>query len=265
MPKEKSDFDKWSAAAAALGKVQNPLRIPFDIANEEAASVAGFLKRRWAVTADLPGMEQAKKRVPLETGNEITSLLFALGFAQTSLLILIDPAAKNHGDRARFVIDELESAMEFTLDDDVEEPADAQLASIQKFHAQDGQRTSALVQSLRDNAALAETLKARLVADDSAFDVTLIPEAKKLADTMAALPAEVAPTSDEAQQALLVRNQLLVLIDNRVRAIRKTAAHVFRRHPEILHEATSSYERRRRTAARRAKNAKDDASEPKPG
>ncbi|WP_437678605.1 hypothetical protein [Sorangium sp. So ce131] len=39
----------------------------------------------------------------------------------------------------------------------------------------------------------------------------------------------------------------------RVGAIRKTAAHVFRRHPEIAREVTSAYERRRRAAARREK------------
>ncbi|WP_437907572.1 hypothetical protein WME95_06610 [Sorangium sp. So ce327] len=42
----------------------------------------------------------------------------------------------------------------------------------------------------------------------------------------------------------------------RIGAIRKTAAHVFRRHPEIAREVTSAYERRRRAAGRREKARK---------
>ncbi|WP_437594891.1 hypothetical protein [Sorangium sp. So ce1000] len=49
---------------------------------------------------------------------------------------------------------------------------------------------------------------------------------------------------------------MLHLVMDRVAAIRKTAAHVFRRHPEIVREVTSAYDRRRRVAARREKARK---------
>ncbi|WP_437567027.1 hypothetical protein [Sorangium sp. So ce542] len=41
--------------------------------------------------------------------------------------------------------------------------------------------------------------------------------------------------------------------------MRNAAARVFQRNPEVLREVTSSYERRRRAAARRAKAARDAA------
>ncbi|MGK3987181.1 hypothetical protein WME99_29340 [Sorangium sp. So ce136] len=41
--------------------------------------------------------------------------------------------------------------------------------------------------------------------------------------------------------------------------MRKAAARVFQRNPEVLREVTSNYERRRRAAARRARAARDAA------
>ncbi|WP_437591348.1 hypothetical protein [Sorangium sp. So ce1000] len=149
-----------------------------------------------------------------------------------------------------------EEAREFLLDDDVDEPADAQLARIKEFHAQDGQRSSALSQALHDYAGLAESLKDRLVEADEAFDVRLIAEARKLAEDLQRRALEAAPEAGASAAATTIRNQLLRLMVERIGAIRKTAAHVFRRHPEIAREVTSAYERRRRAAARREKARK---------
>ena len=165
-------------------------------------------------------------------------------------------------EHPRMVVDELESALEFLLDDGVEEPADAQLAQIKEFHAQDGQRSSALSQALRDYAALAESLKGRLVEVDEEFDVRLIAEARQIAADLSRQRVDVTPVDGGAAAAVVTRNQLLHLMMDRVGAIRKTAAHVFRRTPDIVREVTSAYERRRRAAARREKAKK--AAEAKP-
>lgn len=167
----------------------------------------------------------------------------------------------NQGERARAVIDELESALEFLLDDGVEEPADAQLAALQTFHAQGGQRSSVLHQALSDYAALAESLQARLVEVDEGFDAALIGEAKSLAAKLAAAPAAPPPAQAEVKSAVLVRNGMLALLLRKVGLVRKSAAHVFRGFPEIYREVTSTYERRKRAAARRAKEGKGKAEE----
>ncbi|WP_437327901.1 hypothetical protein [Sorangium sp. So ce381] len=214
------------------------------------------MKKYWEPDGDRPGLKRVKSRLPASSGEELLSIVHAVQEAQTRLLLIVDPAVADLGERARFVVDELESALEFLLDDDVDEPADAQLARIKEFHAQDGQRSSALSQALRDYAGLAESLKDRLVEADEAFDVRLIAEARKLAEDLQRRALESAPEAGASAAATTIRNQLLHLMVGRVGAIRKTAAHVLRRHPEIAREVTSAYERRRRAVARREKARK---------
>ncbi len=255
MPKKpQNDYERWLDAAAAVPKTDNPLKVPYDVALREAAQVSAFVTKYWEPTADRPGLESIQKRLPKAVGGEIKSLISAVQGAQTELLLLTDPAVVDKGERARFLVDELESAIEFLLDDDVDEPADAQLAQLKDFHAQDGQRSSALAQALRNYATLARQLKDRIVTIDDDFDPAKIDEALTLADDLAkGDPAEAIASSTEAQEATRTRNRMLVLLTDRVNAVRRAASHVFRHHPEIAREATSTYDRRRRAAARRAK------------
>ncbi|WP_437611940.1 hypothetical protein WMF20_07575 [Sorangium sp. So ce834] len=83
-----------------------------------------------------------------------------------------------------------------------------------------------------------------------------VPPTRKLAEDLQRRALEAAPEAGASAAATTTRNQLLHLMVERVGAIRKTAAHVFRRHPEIAREVTSAYERRRRAAARRDKARK---------
>ncbi|MCC6523599.1 MAG: hypothetical protein IT373_13160, partial [Polyangiaceae bacterium] len=202
-------------------------------------------------SAGVPGLK-GLSRLPATVAADLRSQLRGLQEAQTRLLMAVDPVVIDKGERARFVIDELESALEYTLDDGVEEPADAQLTKVQEFHAQDGQRSSALAQSLLDYGALAESLKTRLTEADSDFDATLIDEAKTLAVelTAAPKPPQDSPASNAATR---IRNGFLALVTETVRQVRGAARRRFRAQPEIIREATSAWERRRRAAARRAK------------
>ena len=248
-----SNYDRWQAEAIALNASENPLRVPYDVALKEAGQVASFLFKYWELTTGLPGLSRVKGRLPKSTGDDIVSLVHATQEAQTKLLLLVDPVVVDEGDRARFLIDELESALEFLLDDDVTEEADAQLAALQAFHAQGGQRSSVLHQALSDYAALAESLQARLVAVDESFDVAHIAEARALGTKLAAAPAAPPPAAEVVKSAVLTRNGMLTLLSNKVAQVRKAAAHVFRAFPETYREVTSTHERRRRAATRRAK------------
>ncbi|XXX73055.1 hypothetical protein WMF30_35940 [Sorangium sp. So ce134] len=261
MPKKQNNthYDRWRDLAKAAAQTENPLKVPYDIALKEAGQVAGFFNKHWQPTGTLPGLRRVKARLPESTGEEIVSLVYAVQEAQTKLLLLVDPVVVDHGERARFVLDEIESALEFLLDDGVEEPADAQLTAIQEFHADIGQRSSALHQALSDYAALADSLKDRLAEVDEDFDAALITEAKELARALAAAPAAPPAADSEVKEATRIRNGLLRLLQEKMALVRKAAARVFQRNPEVLREVTSSYERRRRAAARRAKAARDAA------
>ncbi|AGP35269.1 hypothetical protein BE04_16930 [Sorangium cellulosum] len=262
MAKKGKDYDRWVKAAAEQARTDNPLSLPYDVAVREAVAAAAFVKKYWEPDGERPGLKRVKSRLPASSSEELLSIVHAVQEAQTRLLLIIDPAVTDLGERARFLVDELESALEFLLDDDVDEPADAQLARLKEFHAQDGQRSSALSQALRDYAGLAESLEDRLVEADEEFDVRLIAEARKLAEDLQRRTLEAIPERATSAAATTIRNQLLHLMLERVGAIRKTAAHVFRRHPEIVREVTSAYERRRRAASRREKARKAAGSKP---
>lgn len=253
MPKKPAaDYALWLPDATALGPVDNPLEVPFDVALREAMQVAAFVVTYWEPTEVRPGLKRVKARLSLGVADEILSLVRAIHEAQHRLLLLIDPVVVDHGERARFVIDALESTLGFLLDDGVEEPADAELAKIQQFDSQDGHRSRLLVQRLRDHAALAEALRDRLLEVDDGFDATLIAEAKRLADALAERPSvTVAPSASAVADATRTLDQLLTLLTARVGLVRKAAAHVFRECPSIAREVMSGYERRRRAAARR--------------
>jgi hypothetical protein len=164
--------------------------------------------------------------------------------------LLVDPNVPKLGPRANYVIDKLAAVLEFVLDDGVEEPEDEKLDNIQEFHSQNSQRSTALAQSLKNFAALAVTLKDRIHAEDTEFDLSLIDEANSLALQLSEKVVSDASKADEAGSLLLLRNQLLTLLMRLVKSTRKTAAYVFNEHPTIVREVTSAYERQRRARAR---------------
>jgi hypothetical protein len=175
---------------------------------------------------------------------------------------VVDPTAAELGPEAGELIDELDATIGFVLDDGVDDEADVQYAQIKQFHAQDGQRSTALAQALRDYATLGESLKKRIVKVDTGFDVALFARARELADRLALAPAAAVSPSDQARERA-DRNRLLGLLMQKVSLVRTTAAHVYRKSPDIVRKVTSAYERRRRATARKAATAKE-GSDPNP-
>lgn len=83
----------------------------------------------------------------------------------------------------------------------------------------------------------------------------LIAKAREFAGLLSADPAQ--PSSPEAAVAAkLLRDQLLVLLNDRVCSIRGAAKYVFAAYPDIVRQVTSAHERRRR-AELRAKKAEE--------
>ena len=251
------DLQAWLEKASKRGVVDNPLRVPFHIGLKEFAVGAGFMREHWEPSGDVPGLNRVANRLPLSTADELASLTRAVTTANTALLLIVDPAVVDLGSKANELIDNLESAIEFLLDDDVHEAADDQLAEIKAFDADAGQSSIALAQSLNSYAALAEQLKPRLTAVDTAFDVGAIDAARSLARELLDRPAQPTSQSSEAREARLLRNQLLVLAMDRLNRVRKAARHVYRHHPNLVRQVTSAYQRRKRAELRAAKLAND--------
>ena len=73
-----SDYAAWLEEAQALGVVQNPLRVPYDIGLREAAIAADFVVHRWEPTATFPGLSRVEKRLPKSIAEDIRSQIRAV-------------------------------------------------------------------------------------------------------------------------------------------------------------------------------------------
>jgi hypothetical protein len=248
---KKNSVEFWQEKATAEVEAKhNPLNIPYEIAIAEAAHVANRLDHYAEPRERVPGFAPLRKRVPAETSSEIRGLIAAAQDAQTRLLTLVDPAVISHGERARWLVDQLEAVVEYVLDDGVEEPADTKLAQIKSNDSQNGQRSAVLAVTLGACVLLAEELKSRIAEEDSSFDWALVDEARALAQTLTQDPSDDRGPTEETTQVRTLRNRTLHLLGERVATVRRAAAYAFREHPEIAREFSSAYERRRRAQHR---------------
>jgi hypothetical protein len=86
------------------------------------------------------------------------------------------------------------------------------------------------------------------------FDGSLIDEARALAKKLRERSAQkiVGVPPGEQRQALELRNRIATLLHDRMNRVRAVARFVFRNQPDLVRRVTSSYQRDRRAAARRA-------------
>ncbi|HEU4410633.1 MAG TPA: hypothetical protein VFS43_35585 [Polyangiaceae bacterium] len=254
------DLDAWLEMSASFSS-ENPLNVPYSVALAEAAEVARFVDEHWEGEGDLPGLSRYEARLPRATADEIRALIVAVQWQQTRVFLQTAPTRVGLGAEAIALVDELASTLEFVLDGEAEGPAALQLARLKQRHARGGRGASALAQALRDHSALAEALRDRILEADKGFDVALIARARELADRLALAPSAAARPADQERERA-ARNRLLGLLMQKVSLVRATAAHAFRKHPDLVRQVTSAYERRRRTAARKAAAAKGAPGRP---
>jgi len=240
----------------AAASSEDVIRVPFHVFIGEATDAAKFFAARWSPTIVLgrvtaPGLDSVKSRLPKSTGDELLTLIGQSQDAQTAYLLTAHPKlSKDVLDRALFVESEIEAVLEFLFDDGVEDEKDAQFAAITSSEAAKSDSIDALGVRLGQWVALAKPLVKDLDGLGG-FDRKLIDEAATLSKTLLALPA---PGADPKVKAKLdSRNRVLAVTQKRINLVRASARYVFRDRPEIVREVTSSYERKRKAAARRAK------------
>lgn len=256
-------IERWFKTASQLTSADNPLTVPYDTFLGEARDAARFVRTYWTPTDERPGLERLQKRLPRATADELDELGHAVRHAHAELTLAISPDAAHldHRERARELIAELGRALEYTLDDGVDDDDDRRFESVRAYHAKNLNATQLpiVAQDLLNHALLAERVTARLIDDDEGFDAANIDEALALAQTLADHNAPAAPTSDDVgndndavAEKRALRNKLLHLMVERVGKVRKAARRVFGDRPEILREVTSAHERARRAARRAA-------------
>jgi hypothetical protein len=253
----------WREAAKALNADDiHPLDLPKAIFLGQTEDLVKSVLKYWAPGAKAPGLEKNGGRFTQEIAKELRSLRLAGLQSEAQWLLIIDPKTPSGlTAKGREALRELTVLIAYVLDDDIEEPADQQLANVKAAHAADGDTSDELSKALFDFATLAKTLQHRFAElEDEHLNVgALIDEAFQLSQSIAELPPGPQPPSQESKDALDLRNRIFALIEKRVDAIRKVARAKYEiRHPDVFREFASSYEKKRRTALARKKKQEEE-------
>jgi hypothetical protein len=264
----RESLEKWLPAASAVSQVRTSFNPPVRILLGEAVDIARFTLSYWQPVKDAaqtvlrPGLSQAGSKLSPNIGAEILELHEAVQTAHTEYLLTVAPVQTDVRSRAEFVLSEIKAALEWWLDDGVDDDRDRQLESLKAEHADGSASADAMAAELADYAALA-TQEAKGLEGLGGFDIGMIAEAERLARQLRERPTT--PTSPEnTRRALDTRNRVATLLIDKMGLVRSAARFVFRNHPEIVRLSTSAFERRRRRAQRAKANAQDNPSPPAP-
>ena len=280
MSKPKLDVEEWAQAASELSSNEPPTtNMPMHVLFGEAVDVARFFERYWTTKVDeqgnvvLLGLESAVPKgqaakpgavaLSAETGGEILSLQRACQEAQTCYLMAVGPrSGAGTIERGHALLGEITAALEWYFDDGVQDEKDAMLARVGAAHEGDPGTIDALASALDDYALLAQPHRDELDGLGG-FQAAYIDEARAVAAELRERPAAGVPMPQATREAIALRNRLMTLLFDRMNRVRSAARFVFRGQPEIIREATSTYERRRRAAGRRAKEKNGTATQAK--
>ena len=260
-------LDKWLPTAANVDPVRTTYGIPIRSLLGEAVDLARFVQAYWDPMVDAsgtitrPGLSQAGAKLPPNIANEILELQEALQTANTNYLLTVAPLQPDVRTRAQHVLSEIIAALEWWLDDGIDDSRDKQLASLKAEYAHKSLSLDTLTSELFDYAALARQEAAGLQGLGG-FDVALIDEAEQLAQKLRERPPATS-AAENTRTALDVRNRIGTLLVARMAQARAAARFVFRHHPEIARQASSAFERRRRGLRKGAdKNKQNDNPAP---
>jgi len=254
---------KWAPLAATAEEARS--NIPIHVALGEAIDVAAMLTHYWEPKTDTKGNTTpgfsgvaATGSVTPELATEIRELQLAVAAAHSEYLVLVQGPTAAPLDRADFIVGEIRSTLDFLFDDGKQDDADVQLEHLRAAFA-DSASQDAMALALEGYAALAAKYRDGL-AKLQGFDITLLDEARTLAAELRqqSAAALTRTNADTQRESLALRNRLLTLLVERVKRVRRAAGYVFRNQPEIVRKFTSAFERRQRSARRRAKSG--DAS-----
>jgi hypothetical protein len=268
------DLDRWRDAASQVASDELPQsNVPLHVLFGEAVDAARFAVKYWEPELDanervvrfgLVSATGPKSRLYAGIADDILSLQRAAQDAHTRYLLTVSPSTSaNPVERGHFLLNEITATLEWHFDDGVDDENDAKLAALASAHADDSQSADTLASALDDYAALAEPHRDALDGLGG-FDAAYIDEARVVAKALREKPSTPVVMTPEAKRAIALRNKVATLLWDRMSIVRAAARFVFRGQPEIVREATSAYERRRRAVARRAKAKKEPEAKSPP-
>lgn len=258
-PKVVPPIERWLAEAEKHPAGPLKIPVPFHVLLAEAVDLARFHARYFkSVEAKdgqpaRPGLDTVideERGLTAKTGEEILSIRDALQEANTRYLLAASPSSVAPMKEATFIIDEISSVLEYLFDDGVEDERDAQLDAVEAASEGAPDTIDAKAAELENYVGLGNAYR-KEIDGLGGFDVKLLDRGPIVAKELRERPATPEHLPEEAKNALALRNRFALLLWSKMSVVRNGARFVFRHHPEIVREATSAYERRRRAAARR--------------
>lgn len=262
-------FTKWAPVARETELSGRP-RSPAHILKKEAQNAAATLLAKWEPAFDLitraqihPGFSSAntktRTRIEKKLATEINELLAAIDHCE--YLQIRQAAEVERGvttARIEEMVLELEAVMAFFAHGEQGDTL-AQYEAYESAHENfRGSRTRAL-QALGAIAELVHEHRDEIKTYPD-FSPQVLTEALAISDSLNGTVTADPQETNEEKLPRELRDQLFVLLQQRVSEIREVARFVFRKHPDILRKITSEYERRRR-AAQRAKTSEQERNQ----
>lgn len=231
-----------------------PVHIYVNEAHQFADAAQEYYEPRDIDGQQRPGLRAVSFRFPHAKIQEIHELADLVAYLQAIVLFGKTSALTQFQkllDRANFLTDELGDALEFHLDDDIEEHADKELANIQLRAKEIGNSASATSELLLAYALLADSLRDRL-QQDGTFNIAWIQEAKQIANELNKTPRL---SAKDARPFIQLRERARTLLYENIHLLRKAVNRVFRNDQDVKRKFSSTYERNRRAQQRALKNA----------
>jgi hypothetical protein len=230
-------------------------RFGLDVYITEGHELVRAAKARWEVgggAEGAPGLRVAGPKYERARLERLEELLHGLHYAARFARYQVQPGASvaDAVARARFLMSELDSALSFVLDDDVEEIADQKLARLKEAEAEAGESAAEVGHLLLSWVSFAREEQARL-EELGDFSAAIFDEAEALGGVLTKAHApQVDAESDAAAQErarwMAARRGLFTLAHREVQALRRVADYVYRNHRAQRQEFASKALRRLR-------------------
>jgi len=228
---------------------------------KETSGIVGFAYSVWDKGPDgSPGLNVAQVKLPRAKLDRLSALLDGLQYVSAQEVAVAHPLPDigPKSARAEFIIDEIDAALSFVLDDDIDEPADDNLAALEASTKEADKQGATVGQTLLAWGLFAQAEQARLIGLPD-FDPALIDEAISLGRALTR--AKPTATPDEREALRRLRMGFYTLAYAEVQALRKAATYVYRKHPDIKQRFFSALERKRRTSQRVQKKLNEKLAE----
>ena len=261
---EEQVLARWAERTVTLPEERS--RVPIKVLLGEALDLARVIENNYATTEfggktrlGLDSIAGVHGVTPV-TATEIRELQLAVSAAQADYLAVLEKADDTPIERSAEILDELRAALSFLLEDGRHPEGAAQLGQLRDQFSRETSHDG-IAMALEAYGEIAQR-HLRDLRSFGGFEPALVDESLQVARALRERSAErlTGEVAQRKRQTLALRDRLTAALLQRMTAARRAIRYVFRDEPEIVRQASSEYERRRRRE--RSESAPTDMGPP---